>query len=63
MALQTMHLIFKSGNAYKETSLWYKVIKKELTFTFLHYCNHEKVKPVIKQNVLVTGMVQSRLVL
>lgn len=43
MPLQTLFL--NQEDAYKETSLWYKVIKtKELTFTFLCYCNYEKSK-------------------
>lgn len=51
-------------NAHKVTSLWYKDIKNELTFTILCDRNHDKEKKaVIKRNVSVTGKVQSRHVL
>lgn len=53
-------------DAYKETSLWYKVIKRNSHFKLSisrKYASFRKdVKPVVnvKQNVLVTGKVQSR---
>lgn len=52
-------------NAYKETSLWYKVIKRNSHSHFCVIVIMKNVKPVmnVKQNVLVTGKVQSRHVL